>query len=55
MFVLLDLRSDFSNKLLSLSFKENPDSLIFCVRDLISVFEANLNLVRTRVSPHLFV
>ena len=28
MFVLLDLRSDFSKNLLFLSFKENPDLLV---------------------------
>ena len=38
-----------------LSFKENPDSLVFQVAFWFSVFETNLNLVRTRVSPYLYV
>ena len=54
-FVLLDLRSDFSKNLLFFVFQGESWFARLPGRDLISVFETNLNLVRTRVSPYLFV
>ena len=54
-FVLLDLRSDFSKNLLFFVFQGESWFSRFSGRDLISVFETNLNLVRIRVSPYLCV